>query len=114
MGGKWVGAWTRVLRVGWCYVCVSCKSRLYVYMAGLGICIFCLADTCASKVHPVFNPVAPCGYWLPTVICLCQISQIQACLCVVVGPGFVSTSPAFMRNIASHPAGQHGGLAPKQ
>ena len=30
-------------------------------------------------------------------ICLWQISQIQASLCVVVGPGFISTSaaPAF-------------------
>ena len=32
-------------------------------------------------------------------------------LCVVVGPGLVSTSPAFMRSIASHPAGPHGRLA---
>ena len=30
-------------------------------------------------------------------ICLWQISQIQTCLCVVVGPGFVSTSPAIKR-----------------
>ena len=27
-------------------------------MAGPGICVLCLADTCASEVHPVFNPVA--------------------------------------------------------
>ena len=33
-------------------------------MAGLGICVFCLADTCTSEVHPVFNPVAPYGYLL--------------------------------------------------
>ena len=31
-------------------------------MTGLGICILCLADTYASYVHPVFNPVAPYGY----------------------------------------------------
>ena len=36
-------------------------------MAGPGICIFCLADTSASSVHPVFNPVAPYGYLLSTV-----------------------------------------------
>ena len=24
----------------------------------------CLADTCTSEVHPVFNPVAPYGYLL--------------------------------------------------
>ena len=44
-------------------------------------------------------------------ICLWHISQIQTCLCVGVGPGFVSTSPAFMRSSASHPAGQHDRLA---
>ena len=42
-----------------------------------------------------------------TCICLWQISQIQTCLCEVVGPGLVLTSPAFMRSIASHPAGLH-------
>ena len=29
-----------------------------------GICVLCLADTCTSEVHPVFNPVAPYGYLL--------------------------------------------------
>ena len=48
-----------------------------------------------------------------TCICLWHISQIQTCLRVVVGPGLVSTSPAFMRSIASHPAGPHGRLAQK-
>ena len=33
-------------------------------MAGPGICVLCLADTCASEVHPVFNPVTPYGYLL--------------------------------------------------
>ena len=32
---------------------------------------------------------------------------------MVVGPGLVSTSPDFMRIIASHPAGPHGRLAKK-
>ena len=44
-------------------------------------------------------------------MCLWQISQIQTCLRVVVGPGLVSTSPAFMRSrnsAASHLAGPHG------
>ena len=48
-----------------------------------------------------------------TCSCMWQISQIQTCLHVVVGPGLVSTSPAFMRRIASHPAGTHDLLAPK-
>ena len=33
-------------------------------MAGPGICVLYLADTCTSEVHPVFNPVAPYGYLL--------------------------------------------------
>ena len=33
-------------------------------MAGPGISVVCLADTCTSEVHPVFNPVAPYGYLL--------------------------------------------------
>ena len=34
-------------------------------MAGPGICVLCLAHTCASEVPPVFNPVVPYGYLLP-------------------------------------------------
>ena len=42
--------------------------RLYsVLMAGPCICVLCLADTCASEVHTVFNPVAPYGYLLPSM-----------------------------------------------
>ena len=33
---------------------------------------------------------------------------------MVVGPGLVSTLPAFMRSIARHPAGPHGRLAQKR
>ena len=43
-----------------------------------------------------------------TCICLWQISQIQTFLFGVVGPGLVSTSPAFVSNSASHSAGPHG------
>ena len=39
-----------------------------------------------------------------TCICLWQISQIQTFLFRVVGPGMVSTPPAFVSNSASHPA----------
>ena len=31
-------------------------------MAGPGICVLCLADTCTSEVHTVFNHVAPYGF----------------------------------------------------
>ena len=36
-------------------------------MTGPGICVLCLADTCASEVQPVFNLVAPYGYLLPNM-----------------------------------------------
>ena len=52
---------------GWCYVCVSCESGLSVKMAGPGICVLFLADTCASEVHQVFNSVASYGYLLPNM-----------------------------------------------
>ena len=77
-------------------------------MAGQGICVLCLADTCPSEVHPVFNHVHLMDICFLTCICLCQISQIQTFLYRVVGPGLVSTSPAFVSNSASHPAGPHG------
>ena len=78
-------------------------------MAGPGICILFLVDTCilgAPSVHPV--ALMDIGF-LPC-ICLWHISQVQTCLCVVVGPGFVSTSPAFMRSNASNTAVPHGPL----
>ena len=77
-------------------------------MAGPGICVLCLAGTCTSEVHPVFNPIC-----FLTCICLWQISQIQTFLFKVVGPGLVSTSPAFVSNSASHPVGPHGRHAQK-
>ena len=36
-------------------------------MAGPGIYVLCLADICASEVHPVLNPVAPYGFLLPNM-----------------------------------------------
>ena len=47
VGGEWVRGLAQGLE-GWCYVCVSCESGFSVYMAGPGICILCLADTCTS------------------------------------------------------------------
>ena len=44
--GRWLGSVSG--GVGWCYVCVSCESGFFVLMAGLGICILCLADNGAS------------------------------------------------------------------
>ena len=62
-----------------------------------------------------------CARWIPAharcflpCICLRQISHIQICLYVVVRPGFVSTSPAFMRSRDSHKTGPHGQLSKKK
>ena len=49
-------------------------------MAGPGICVLCLADTCTSEVHPVFNPVAPYGYLLADML-----NTIHRYLCIVLG-----------------------------
>ena len=53
------------------------ESGLSVYMAGPGICVLLLADTCASEVHPVFNPVAPYGYLLPNMYVFMAVPAIQ-------------------------------------
>ena len=63
-----------------------------------------MCTQCSIMLHIIDICFLPC-------ICLWQISQIQSCLCVVVGPGFVSTSLVFMRSSASHPADPHCRLA---
>ena len=95
--GRWLGQGS-----GGVVLCL-CEFGYLVKMAGPDICILsrwipahlwctqcsillCLIDIC----------FLPCIY-------LWQISRIQTCLCVVVGPEFVSTSPALMRSSASHP-----------
>ena len=67
LGCGGVGGGLRQGMEGWCYVCVRCESGFSVWMAGPGICVLCLADTCTSEVYPVFNPVAPYQYLLPTM-----------------------------------------------
>ena len=56
---------------------------------------------CSILLHLMDNGFLTC-------ICLWHISQIQTFLFKVVGPGWVSTSPAFVRSSASHPTGPHG------
>ena len=56
----------------------------------------------------MFNPVAPYRYLLPNLYLSVADITNPDFLRVVVGPGLVSTSPAFMRSISSHPAGPHG------
>ena len=91
--------------VGSCYVCVICDSGFFC------ICQVQVSVYCAWRI-PAHLRRTQCSILLLLIdicflpcICLWHISQIQTCLCLVVGPGFVSTSPAFMRSSASHPAG---------
>ena len=62
-------------------------------MAGPGICVLCLAETCAPEVHPVFNLVAPYEYLLPNMYLF--VADITHRLFNVVGPGLLLTSPVF-------------------
>ena len=58
----------------------------------------------------MFNPGVPYGYLLPTVfLFMADIANPN----LFVGPGWVSTPPAFMRSSASHLVGPHGQLAQK-
>ena len=109
--GRWLGTGSGL--VVWCYVCVSCEARLFVYMAGPAS-VYCArrfpaqlrCTRCSILLHLINICFLPCIY-------LWQISQIQTSLCVVVRPVFVSTSPAFMGSSASHTAGPHCWLSPK-
>ena len=99
-------------RVGWCYVCVCCESMCRWKVQ---VSVYC------ARRSPVHLRCTQCSILLHhidicflTCICMRHISQIQTCLRVVVGPGLVSTSPAFIRSIASHPAGPHGRFVQKK
>ena len=93
-----------------CYVCVCRESGFSVLMAGPGICSCIAAHHRCTQCSIMLYLIDICFL---TCICLWQIFQIQTCLCVVVGHGLVSTSPAFMRSIASHPAVRMASLAQK-
>ena len=61
----------------------------------------------------MFNPVAPYRYLLSNLyLSVADIANRDLFTCGS-RPGLVSTSPAFMRSIASHTAGPHGRLAKK-
>ena len=66
-------------------VSVYCARRIAAHLG---------CTQCSMLFHLIDSCFLPC-------ICLLKISQIQNCLCVFVGPGFVSISPAFMRSKAS-------------
>ena len=82
-------------------------------MAGAGICVLCLTDTCASEVHPVFNPVPPYGYLLPNMYLFIaditnpDLFDVMGCSRTWIRLDTCSTctSRYFVRSRASHPAG---------
>ena len=55
-------------------ICVNGKSRY--------LCI--VLDTCASEVHPVFNPVAPYGYLLPNMYLFIAAIKKSRLVCVML------------------------------
>ena len=71
---------------------------------------------CAWRIpaHLRCYPVAPYGYLLPNIYLFIADITHPDSFFSVVGPGLVSTSPAFVRSRASHPVGSHGGLAQKR
>ena len=76
-------------------------------MAGPGICVWRIpAHLRCTQCSILLHLMDICFL---TCICLWQISQIQTLLFKVVGPGLVSTSPAFVSSSASHPAGPKNG-----
>ena len=98
--------------VGWCYVCVSlgslCRWQVHVSL----YCAWRIpAHLRCTQCSILFHLMDICFL---TCICLWQILQIQTRVFNVVVPGLVSTSPAFVRSSASHPAGPHGRLAKKR
>ena len=73
--------------MGLCYFYVSCESGFSGYMAGPGICILCLADTCAPgffSTLPAFmrssssHPAGPHGRPAQTTI---NLSPIAGAVC---------------------------------
>ena len=96
VGGEWVGGLDFLCR--WqVQVSVYCAWRIPAHLR---------CTQCSILLHLM-------DICFLTCICLWQISQIQTFLFRVVGPGLVSTSPAFVSNSASPPAGPHGRHAQK-
>ena len=105
--------------MGCCIVCVwCCCYDLCGCVYGVSLVRFVLSLFYLCAIQCVLS------VWLHLIegccffICLRQRSQIYmtgACLFVcVVGPGFDSTYPTFVRSRASHAAGSDGWLAPKK
>ena len=87
--------------VEWCYVCVSpdslCRWQVQIY-------VYC---SCRIPAHVRCTQCQSCcTLWISASYSVFVCGRYRKC--VVVGPGFVSTSPVFMMSSANHPAGPHG------
>ena len=110
--GKWVGGLCQGLG-GWCSVMSVCVVSLdYLCRWQIQVSVYC------ARRIPAHLRVTQCSILLHhidicflTCICLWHISLIQTWLRVVVGPGLVLTSPAFMRSISSLQQVRMTGLA---
>ena len=93
------GVWTMVWKGGVMSVWVVRPDSLCRWQVQVSVCCtrwipaHLRCTQCSMMLHLMDIYFLPCS-------CLWQISQIQTRLCVVVGPVFVSTSPALMRSSA--------------
>ena len=91
-----------------CVSCVFIANKITDDDIKRAVFLFIVGDKTYQLIIGVLAPsVQSCCTlliyaWFLPCICLRHISQIQTCLCVVVGSGCVSTSSAFMSSIASH------------
>ena len=114
VGGEWVGGldkglerWGGVMSVYGVSLDSLCRWQVQVSVyCAWRIPAHLRCTQCSNLLHLM-------DICFLTCICLWQISQIQTFLFKVVGPGLVSTSPAFVHSNASHPAGPHGRHAQK-
>ena len=113
---EWVGGLGQDLCLGrWCSVMSVCVVSVdYLCRWQVQVFVYC------ARLIPVHRRCTQCSILLHLIdicflmcICLWHVSQIQTYLRVVVGPGLVSTSPAFMRISVRHPAGPGWLACPK-
>ena len=117
VGGEWVGGLGQGSgAVGWCLcLCEVVSLDSLCRWQVPCICVLCLADTCTSEVHPVFNPVAPYGYLLSDMYFVYGRYHKSRLSCLKLSDlDLVSTSPAFVSSSASHPAGSAWPACPKK
>ena len=109
--GKWVGTWA------W-----ENKGEVVLYLCIVSLYYLCIWQVQVSVYCARLTPVyLSCSILLHLIhicflpyICLEQRLQIQTFCGVVVGPGLVSTFPAFMSSCSSHSSCMYGQLAQKR